>query len=256
MNKNELVICGMAAVQTRFQRDPASMRRLFFDEPTSKKIGSLCKALAAERKVYRCVAPSELELISGTVHHGGIVAVVNAPMLRAPLPEDLTRWAEERSPILLLDRIGNAHNLGAIARTAAFFGVQHLILPFSPAAALPGEAAYRIAEGGLEYLTVWRVGQLDRFIRDLIGVGYEVVGAATRGGRPDVANSSERPMAVVLGNEEHGLAPEVASACSRLVTLTGSGRVESLNVSVAGAVFLWECFGKRGAAPASKPVRA
>jgi len=251
MNKNELVVCGMTAVQTRFQRDPGSMLRLFFDEPTSKKIGNLCKALAAARKVYRCVEPNELELISGTVHHGGIVAVVTAPVLRAPLPADLTRWAEARTPVLLLDRIGNAHNLGAIARTAAFFGVEHIVLPFSPVAALPGEAAYRVAEGGLDFVTVWRVGQLGRFIKDLIAVGYDVIGAASRGGRADAAAQTERPMAVVLGNEEHGLAAEVAAECTRLVTLTGSGRIESLNVSVAGSILLWECFGKRPPSPAA-----
>lgn len=245
MNKNELVLCGLAAVQARFQRDPASMLRLFFDEPMARRIGPICKALAASRKVYRCVDAGELQAISGTVHHGGIVAVVTAPVLRAPLPADVARWAETRAPLLLLDRVGNAHNLGAIARTAAFFGVEHLILPFSPQAALPGEAAYRVAEGGLEHITVWRVGLLPRFIKDLVAAGYDVVGAATRGGRADAASTSDRLVAVVLGNEEQGLAPDVAEACTRWVTLAGSGRVESLNVSVAGSILLWEAFGKR-----------
>ena len=57
--------------------------------------------------------------------------------------------------------------------------------------------------------------------------------------------SSPKPVALVLGNEEQGLAPEVAAACSRLVTIPGSGQVESLNVSVAGAVLMWEYFGRR-----------
>ncbi|HRE82562.1 MAG TPA: RNA methyltransferase [Opitutaceae bacterium] len=245
MNKNELVICGMAAVQTRFQRDAASIKRLFFDEPTARKIGHMCKALAAGRKVYRCVDTSELELISGTLHHGGIVAVVSAPQLRAPLESEVAQWASGRVPLLILDQVGNVHNLGALARTAAFFGVEHIILPFSPQAALPGEAAFRVAEGGLDHVTVWRVSYLDRFIRELVSVGYEVVGAATRGGKAETSNlPAERPVALVLGNEEQGLSPEVASVCSRLVTLSGSGRVESLNVSVAGAILLWEFLGR------------
>lgn len=245
MNKRELVLCGMAAVQARFERDPASMLRLFFDEPTAKRIGPLCKAFAAARKVYRCVDAGELQAISGTVHHGGIVAVVTAPVLRAPLPADVARWAEARIPLLLLDRIGNAHNLGALARTAAYFGIGHIILPFSPQTALPGEAAYRVAEGGLEQVTVWRVGQLARFIGELIAAGYDVIGAATRGGDTGALTISDRPQAVVLGNEEHGLAPDVAAACTRLFTLKGTGRVESLNVSVAGSILLWEAVGRR-----------
>jgi RNA methyltransferase, TrmH family len=245
MHRNELVVCGLLAVRARFQRNPLSILRLFFDAPTARKIGFMCKALAVARKVYRCVDPAELELISGTVHHGGIVAVVTAPLLRAPLPEDLQRWVQARTPLLLLDRIGNAHNFGAIARTAAFFGVEHLVVPVSPAAALPGEAAYRVAEGGMEYVTVWRVERLAGLAKELDASGYEVVGAATRGGRADASHTGERPVALVLGNEEQGLTPDVASACTRLVTLPGSGHVESLNVSVASAVLMWEYFGRQ-----------
>lgn len=71
-----------------------------------------------------------------------------------------------------------------------------------------------------------------------------VIGAATRGGRPE-AGSANQPIALVLGNEEHGLSPEVAAACTRLVTIPGRGQVESLNVSVAAAVLMWELWGRR-----------
>jgi TrmH RNA methyltransferase len=140
--------------------------------------------------------------------------------------------------VLLLDRIGNAHNLGAIARSAAFFGVEHLVLPFDPGAALPNDAAYRVAEGGLEHVTVWRVPALPAFARALAEAGYDVVGAATRGGAPRGSAASDRPWALALGNEEAGLSSDLAAACTRLVTIAGSGRIESLNVSVAAAVLM------------------
>jgi RNA methyltransferase, TrmH family len=247
VKNDELKVCGLAAVRARFTRDAGSIQRLYFDYATGRKIGMMCKALAAQKKVYRCVEPAELEKIAGTVHHGGIVAVVPAPALRAPLPTDLAAWARQRAPLLLLDRIGNAHNLGAIARTAAFFGVSKIVLPNDPTAALAGEAAYRVAEGGLEAVELFRVPQLGKFVRDLAAAGYEVIGAATRGGRPEAAAQSAhaKPVALVLGNEEHGLAPEIASACTRLVTIPGTGQVESLNVSVAAAVLMWELIGRR-----------
>ena len=247
MKPSELKLCGLAAVRARFTREPASIQRLFFDAATGRKIGVMCKALAAAKKVYRCVEPAELEKIAGSVHHGGIVAVVAPPRLRAPLPAELKAWAEQRVPLLLLDRIGNAHNLGAIARTAGFFGLKRIILPADPAAALPGEAAFRVAEGGLEAVEIFRVASLAGFARELAGAGYEVIGAATRGGRPEAASrrgAAARPVALVLGNEEHGLAPAVAAACTRLVTLPGSRAVESLNVSVAAAILMWELFAR------------
>lgn len=242
---SELRLCGLPAVLTRFQRDPDSIQRLFFDEKTGRKVGAISKALAAARKVYRCVDTAELEKISGSLHHGGIVAVVTVPPLRAPSPADVARWAKVRAPVVLLDRIGNAHNLGAIARTAAFFGIEHLVIPNDPHAALPNDAAYRVAEGGMEHVTVWRTPSLPELARALAKAGYDVVGAATRGGDARETAVAGRPWALALGNEETGLSPDVAAACTRRVTLAGSGKVESLNVSVAAAVLMHTLSAKR-----------
>lgn len=247
MKPEELKICGLAAVRARFSRDAASIQRLYFDYATGRKVGVMCKALAASKRVYRCVESQELEKIAGTVHHGGIVAVVAAPALAAPSPADLREWASKKTAVLLLDRIGNAHNLGAIARTAGFFGVTHLVIPRDPQAALPSEAAYRVAEGGLEAVRVYQVPNLPAFARELAAAGYDVVGAATRGGKASIAvrAGAPKPTALALGNEEQGLSPETATACTRLVTIPARGEVESLNVSVAGAVLMWELFGRK-----------
>ncbi|MCC6414678.1 MAG: RNA methyltransferase [Opitutaceae bacterium] len=245
MKAKELTICGLAAVRARFQADAASIKRLYFDYPTSRKIGVMCKVLAAAKKIYRCVEPAELEKVGGTIHHGGIVAVVAAPDLREPDEVVLRGWAAKRTPVLVLDRIGNAHNLGALARTAAFLGVTELVISADPQSARPNDAAYRVAEGGLEKITVWQAGDLVKFISALRAAGYAVIAAATRGGRPEAAVKRGEPVALVLGNEEHGLAPEIIAACTQSVTIPGSGAVESLNVSVAGAVLLWELIGRR-----------
>lgn len=246
MKPDELKICGLAAVRARFTRDAASIQRLYFDYGTGRKIGMICRALAAAKKIYRCVEPAELEKIAGTVHHGGIVAVVPEPVPSPVTASDIAEWARKRTPLILLDRVANAHNLGAIARTAGFFGITHFVLPQHPLAASPGDAAYRVAEGGLESVRMFRVSDLTAFARSLATAGYEVVGAATRGGKAEIAGRQPgaMPAALVLGNEEHGLAPDVAAACTRLVTIPGAGGVESLNVSVAAAVLMWELFAR------------
>ena len=245
MKANELKLCGLAAVRAQFAADAGAIRCLFFDAAMGRRIGSLCQVLARARKAYRCVEPRELEKIGGTVHHGGIVAVIAAPKRRTPTAADVSKWFRARDPLLLLDRVGNAHNLGALARTAAFFGLPRMVIADAAEAAKLSPAAHRVAEGGLAHVEVWTVPDLAAFARELALVGYEVIGAATRGGRPDVPIREGSAVALVLGNEEDGLAPEVASACSRLVTLPGSGHVESLNVSVAGAVLLWELVARR-----------
>ena len=252
MRNEELAICGLSAVRSRFEVKPSSIRRLFFDEATAPRVGDVCSALAAAKKIYRCVEGDELEKIAGSVHHGGIVAIVDRPVLKSPHPDELREWASRGEPLLLLDCIGNVHNLGAIIRTAAFFGVTKLILPDHPSAALPTEATYRVAEGGLDHVEVFLVKRLDWFVLEL-RKSYTVIGADTRGGHPDLAVSGPKPIALVIGNEEAGLADEVAAACDRLVTIPGSGWVESLNVSAAAAILLWECTRPRNVPRSSGP---
>ena len=242
----------MSAVRARFRRDPGSIRRLYFDYGTGRKIGVICKVLAAGKKIYRCIEPAELEKVAGTIHHGGIVAVVpEVKPSRVGLDEPAA-WARKREPLLVLDRIGNAHNLGALVRTAAWFGVPRLVLPDHPQAARPGEATWRVAEGGMEGVEFFLVQNLAGFCRAL-APHYDVVGTSLRGKELQPARGARRvepgapaakPVALVLGNEEHGLAEDVASACTRLVKIPGTEAVESLNVSAAAAVFMWEFFGR------------
>lgn len=239
MRPRELVICGLNAVRTRFERNSNSVIRLFFDRATAPLVGDLCRWMAQEHLVYRCVDANELELISGSIHHGGVVVVVEPPKIRAPQMDDVQQWADRRETLLLLDRIGNVHNLGAIIRSAAFFGVTRLVLPDHVEAAVPTEATYRVAEGALDHMEVFLVSRLSAFIR-AIRSHYFVVGAASGGGTTLASLDRRRPLAIVMGNEETGLADDVAAACDRLVTIPGSGRMESLNVSAAAAVLLWE----------------
>jgi TrmH RNA methyltransferase len=239
MKDNEIKICGLAAVRARFKRDASSIVRLYFDLPTSKRVGVMCRTLAAGKKIYRCVEPTELEKLADTIHHGGIVAVVQQRPMRSPSNSDIEGWASRRENLLILDRIGNAHNLGAIARSAGFFGVPRMVISGGADSAQPGTAAYRVAEGGLEALETWTVSDIPGFLQALASAGFDVVGAATSGGAAKISSGKHTgPWALVVGNEESGLADDVRAACARLVTIGGKGMVESLNVSVATAVLI------------------
>lgn len=255
MKPREISVCGLPAVQALFESNPDAIRRLFFDEDMSRRIGGITSALAKSRRVYRLITPEELEKVSGTIHHGGIVAVIDEPLIGDVTEEQLHAWVEKRAPLLLLDRIGNSHNLGAIARTAAFFGVEAIIIPDVPEQALPSESAYRVAEGGLQYVSVWRVQDLAFFCREL-GRHYDVLGSAVSSTAQSVAGwlaersrsefKNARQLALVLGNEETGLSINVAAACTAHVHLPGkTDRIESLNVSVAAGILMWEIWGRR-----------
>lgn len=118
-----LRICGLAAVTALFDRDPRRVERLFFEDRLKGEVGSFCRTLAQARKPYRQVDKAELARIAGTPLHGSVVAIAT-PQPLADFDRNAARiWARNRKPLLVLDGIGNPHNLGAIARSATFFGL-------------------------------------------------------------------------------------------------------------------------------------
>ncbi|MGX2042236.1 TrmH family RNA methyltransferase [Methylocaldum sp. MU1018] len=232
-------IAGLPAVTALFKRDPDRVLRFFYEERMVPLVGDFCACMARLRRPYRRVDAGELARIAGTVLHGGIVAVAEP----RPIPPldlgEAHRWARSGQPLFILDGIGNSHNLGAIARTLAFFGFRNLVISDHPAQAGLSESAYRVAEGGLEYLQIHRATALPETLRNLRR-DYRVVGTALGRGVPlEMLPSDSRPVALVLGNEEEGLSAATLAACEAVVNLPGSGQVQSLNVSATAAILAY-----------------
>ena len=227
-------ICGQRAVAALFDRRAADVQRLFYTPLTKTNAGAFCAVLAAARKPYRMVEAAELETIAGTPHHGGVVAVAKP---RVPAILDMAKLPRYRL-ILALDGIGNPHNLGAIARSAAFFDVQALLIGEGIGHAMPSDAAYRTAEGGLEFLDLYRTRDLPRALR-LLDAHYLTVAATLAEAAGPVSDLPRTgSLVLVVGNEESGVSAPVVEACRRQVRIAGSGRVQSLNVAQATAVLL------------------
>ena len=232
-----LRICGLAAVTALFERDPRRVERLFFEDRVKGEVGSFCRTLARARKPYRQVDKAELARVAGTLLHGGVVAIA-APQPLAEFDRNAVQtWAGNGKPLLVLDGIGNPHNLGAIARSAAFFGLERMVLADRPDQALPSDASYRIAEGGLEHLDLHRA-PLPAALFEL-RPAYRVIGTALGHGPVPDRLESGRPVALVFGNEETGLDPATIAACDEIWSIPGSGRVQSLNVAAAAAILFY-----------------
>lgn len=226
-------LCGLAAVAAVFAHRPDAVLRLFYLPSRRADAGRFCAELARSRKPYREVPPEELAKIAGTTHHGGIVAIAEPRSI--VVPESLDDFPPGLLPVL--DGIGNPHNLGAIARSAAFFGCKSILLSGDPRQAGLSDSAWRTSEGGLESLKLFYTPDMPLALRTL-GERYLTVAAVARGGVAPEALPRDRPIALVLGNEEQGVPEASLAACAARVTLPGSGAVESLNVSVAAAVLM------------------
>src|SRR5579862_8674736 len=195
-------IAGLPAVAAIFATAPGRVERLFYDERMKAKAGDFCAALARARKPYRLVGDDELKRVAGSVMHGGIVALVEPQPIAAFDPRDAKEWARDGRPLLVLDGVSNPQNLGAIARTAAFFGLPRIVLSDHPAQALPSDASHRIAEGGLDYVALYRASRFAAALKQLKPF-YHVLGTTLGKGKAlEALDKSERPFALVLGNEE------------------------------------------------------
>lgn len=231
-------IAGWPAVAALFRAAPERIDRLYYVEALKGEAGEMCIALAKRHRPYRIVKGDELARIAGTAMHGGILALAEPQAVTDLDTAEAGRWAEAGEPLLMLDGVGNPHNLGAIARTAAFFGLRRLVLSDHPGQALPSDASHRVAEGGLEQLSLYRLRRFADGLRRL-SKSYRIIGAALEGGRAPAELSRGRPIALVLGNEEQGLPRSTLERCEAIVTLPGPGAVQSLNVGAAAAILIY-----------------
>ncbi len=241
---NELAVCGFEAVKAIERHDSAKIRRLYFTPERAPQFGALCRAIAERRGIYNQVEdPAELERLCGSVHHQGVVAMIPYPEIPPLTAMEAEKWAEKKELVLLLDRIGNANNFGAIARSAAFFGVTNFAV-YSGGQPLPvTTSSYRTAQGGMEYISLFRVSSPVRFLSDMDGKMFRL-GTDVRGSCPLSHIHGRLPpgrgTVLVLGNEETGISAEIRRCCDCLAGIPGTGAVESLNVAQAAAVFLYE----------------
>ena len=231
---NTDTICGTNAVAALFKQRPEAAQRLFYTEEQRLVAGPYCAQLAKLRKPYRLLNTDEMNRACGTTHHGGIAVVADS---RKILPASLDTIPHGKL-LVAVDGIGNPHNLGAIARSAAFFGAESLLLHDIPGAASLSDAAYRVAEGGFEFLKIFRTRDLALTLSELTPL-YRSVAASTNPGSQPVQNLPlDRPIALVLGHEETGISDHVLKACRREVHISGTGHIQSLNVATAAAVLL------------------
>jgi len=234
----ELRIYGLNAVRAVFARRPQAIRKLYLAEARIPQLQPLLKWCVANRVGYRVVDANDLQKLAASAHHEGVIAEV---LREEPLP--LSTWLRELPPgpccALWLDGVGNPHNLGAILRSAAHFGVVAALLPKHSTLALSGAAA-RVAEGGAEAVPFVRLGREDNAIAQLRGAGFALAATVVRGGADVFKTPLPSRLIYVLGAEGEGMDAELAKACDLRLSIPGSGAVESLNVASATAVLLAE----------------
>jgi RNA methyltransferase, TrmH family len=183
------------------------------------------------------LADRDIEKLAHSNQHEGLV--LEARARRWATPHELADLlAKSKGIAVALDRVRNSYNIGAVIRSAAFFGVDAVLL--GAPAPHPGldPNAIRVAEGGVEHLVMARTTDLADTLARLRSRGVRVFGADGHADADALRLDFGRPAMLVMGNEREGLGPRVRAQCDAIVAIRGSGAVESLNVGVAAGVLI------------------
>jgi 23S rRNA (guanosine2251-2'-O)-methyltransferase len=238
-------IYGWHAVRALLQRAPQRVRRLWLQHDRHDARAIELEALAGQARCpVERVAADKLGTLLGDVSHQGVAAEIEA---LPPWREDdlLAALASAQAPLLLaLDGVQDPHNLGACLRTADACGVLALIVPKDRAAQL-NATARKVAAGAAETTPVVAVTNLARTLQLLKDAGLWIVGAEAGADQPAQAIDLTGPRCLVLGAEGSGLRALTLRHCDWRVRLPSLGAVESLNVSVAAGMLLYEAVRQR-----------
>jgi TrmH RNA methyltransferase len=241
----ETRIYGLNACLAAFAKRPDAVRKVYLVEsriPALKPVLAWC---VARRIGYRVVEDADLDRLTSSRHHEGVCF----DLLRAPPIELRDLLASLPAPpapsmLLWLDGVGNPHNLGALLRSAAHFGVQGVVSPAGAGIDLSGAAA-RVAEGAAEAVPLVRADSAAEALALLRQRGYGIAATVPRDGTPLYQARLPARLVLVLGAEGEGMSQSMLAAADLRLTIPGTGAVESLNVAASAAVLLGEYWRQR-----------
>jgi TrmH RNA methyltransferase len=231
------VIQGLRAGLAVFAHRPDDIVRVLHARTPIPEIAQLVRW--AESRRVPCLAASDpdLDRWATSAHHEGLCIVARARRW-APILELGEGLVRSKATAVALDRVRNPYNVGAILRSAAFFGVDGVLLGApSPVPGLDATAV-RVAEGAAEVLKLSRTTDLADSLGRLRSRGVHVFGADARATADALRFTFAKPAVLVVGHEREGLGARVRAQCDALVAIDGSGRMESLNVAVAAGILI------------------
>jgi len=240
-------IAGIHSVRAALRHGETSVDEVWLDRRRrDRRLGELAEMARGAGVRLRQVEAEEIERAAPGLNHQGALAWASAPASRGEPDLDAILDGLSGPPFLLvLDEVQDPHNLGACLRTADAAGIQAVIAPRDNAVGLT-PAVCKVASGAAETMPYVQVTNLARTLDALKGRGIWLIGLAGEAEADLYGIDLTGPIALVLGGEGRGLRRLTRERCDYLARLPMLGTVESLNVSVATGICLYEALRQRG----------
>jgi 23S rRNA (guanosine2251-2'-O)-methyltransferase len=240
------VIYGIHPVAELIATRLRQIERLYFDgERSSGPLFEIVKLARKERLPYQMVPTRKLDQICGSLKHQGAVALCT---MKEYMEQDvlLERLAHKTTPPLLVlpASVEDPRNLGALIRTCVAFGVDAVLLERKNTAPL-GPTAAKASSGMIEHISLVKPKNLEGLVGELAQKGFAIVGARQGAGKKPQDIDFSRPTIIIVGGENRGIPPYLAKQCTETAGIPISPPAQSLNVSAAAAILLYECAKQR-----------
>lgn len=234
----EMKVYGRHACLAVFKHRPQDIIRAYVTQEGLFEFKPIVKHCAQQKLAYHVVSKEEIDAVTKATHHENIALIVKTRKL--PTVKELLS-AKGRQLILALEEVQNPHNLGAILRTAAHYGVSGIIYQAKVPVASTG-AAQRTAEGGAETVAALHLEDWAEVFDLAKSQGFKIFGTSGHKGESLFATQFPDKAIVFLGAEGEGLSDKMLKKMQGLITIPGTGAVESLNVSNATSAVLTEWY--------------
>ena len=244
-------VTGLRAVEQLLAAPGSDIKKLYAEyRSANPRVEALIELAQAKGIELQAANRARLQQISGESRHQGVIAevrrstVLDEAALRTLVEDRLVNEVHGPLLLLILDGVQDPHNLGACLRTADAAGVDAVVVPRHGAAGL-GPAVSKVAAGAAESMPFATVGNIGRVLSWLAEYGVILVGTSDTGSKSLFEAKLDGPLALVMGREHSGLKKKIMERCDVLVNLPMHGSVESLNVSVATGICLYEALRQR-----------
>jgi 23S rRNA (guanosine2251-2'-O)-methyltransferase len=238
MDAEQSVIFGVNAILEKLKASPAEIVEILLSKGSAARLVESAAARVGIRVTYAKSALLD-RLAMGQRHQGAVARVAAYHYLAL---DDLLDTCASPSPpqrVLILDGITDPRNLGALLRCAEGAGVTHVVIPKDRSASVT-PTVIKASAGAAHHVKIYRVTNLRHAMQRLKQSGIWLVGLDVRAESSIYGRTYPERLGIVLGSEGHGMRALVRKECDFLVSIPMSGKVASLNVAVAGAVFLYE----------------